>query len=79
MYNVCVMITLSELEKNIYLGKKLFHLPRSSLKYYPFRHRKGGHWNTNCEKDILKFHGIGLASSPKLRAALKEEGLSFKS
>ncbi|QUW20471.1 RNA polymerase alpha subunit C-terminal domain-containing protein [Sporosarcina sp. Marseille-Q4063] len=31
------------------------------------------------EKEILQFHGMGPASLPKLRAALKEEGLSFKS
>lgn len=30
------------------------------------------------EKEILQFHGIGPASLPKLKAALKEEGLSFK-
>jgi DNA-directed RNA polymerase alpha subunit len=29
------------------------------------------------EKEILAFHGFGPASLPKLRAALKEEGLSF--
>ncbi|MCY7753257.1 RNA polymerase alpha subunit C-terminal domain-containing protein [Bacillus haynesii] len=31
------------------------------------------------EKEILKFHGMGPASLPKLRIALKEKGLSFKS
>ena len=31
------------------------------------------------EKEILKFHGMGPASLPKLKAALEEEGLSFKS
>ncbi len=31
------------------------------------------------EKEILKFHGMGPASLPKLRTALEEEGLSFKS
>ncbi|MGM0877957.1 MAG: RNA polymerase alpha subunit C-terminal domain-containing protein [Bacillota bacterium] len=30
------------------------------------------------EKEILKFHGMGPASLPKLRSALKEEGLSFR-
>lgn len=30
------------------------------------------------EKDILKFHGMGPASLPKLRNALQEKGLSFK-
>ncbi|MFJ5771742.1 RNA polymerase alpha subunit C-terminal domain-containing protein [Psychrobacillus sp. NPDC093180] len=30
------------------------------------------------EKDILKFHGMGPASLPKLRVALDTEGLSFK-
>lgn len=30
------------------------------------------------EKDILKFHGMGPASLPKLRTALQEKGLSFK-
>jgi len=30
------------------------------------------------EKDILKYHGMGPASLPKLKAALEEEGLSFK-
>ena len=30
------------------------------------------------EKEILKYHGMGPASLPKLKAALEEEGLSFK-
>ncbi|MEK4229610.1 RNA polymerase alpha subunit C-terminal domain-containing protein [Solibacillus sp. FSL H8-0538] len=30
------------------------------------------------EKEILKFHGMGPASLPKLRAALEEKGLSFR-
>ncbi|MFY0779327.1 RNA polymerase alpha subunit C-terminal domain-containing protein [Peribacillus simplex] len=30
------------------------------------------------EKEILKFHGMGPASLPKLRAALETNGLSFK-
>jgi len=30
------------------------------------------------EKEILKFHGMGKSSIPKLKAALKEKGLSFK-
>lgn len=30
------------------------------------------------EKEILKFHGMGPASLPKLRTALQEEGLEFK-
>ena len=30
------------------------------------------------EKEILKYHGMGPASIPKLKAALEEEGLSFK-
>lgn len=30
------------------------------------------------EKDILKFHGMGPASLPKLRSALQASGLSFK-
>lgn len=30
------------------------------------------------EKEILKFHGMGPASLPKLRAALEAEGLTFK-
>lgn len=30
------------------------------------------------EKEILKLHGMGPASLPKLRAALEEEGLSFR-
>jgi DNA-directed RNA polymerase alpha subunit len=29
------------------------------------------------EADILKFHGMGKASLPKLRAVLKEKGLQF--
>jgi hypothetical protein len=33
--------------------------------------------STYSEKEILKFHGMGPASLPKLRDALKEEGLSF--
>ncbi|MDR6121259.1 DNA-directed RNA polymerase alpha subunit [Bacillus sp. SLBN-46] len=34
--------------------------------------------STYSEKEILQFHGMGPASLPKLRAALKEIGLSFK-
>jgi DNA-directed RNA polymerase alpha subunit len=34
--------------------------------------------STYSEKDILKFHGMGPASLPKLRSALKESRLSFK-
>ncbi|MGG0846261.1 RNA polymerase alpha subunit C-terminal domain-containing protein [Peribacillus simplex] len=30
------------------------------------------------ENEILKFHGMGPASLPKLRAALETNGLSFK-
>ncbi|MBA9028417.1 RNA polymerase alpha subunit C-terminal domain-containing protein [Peribacillus huizhouensis] len=30
------------------------------------------------EKEILQFHGMGPASLPKLRNALKENGLSFR-
>ncbi|MED2037002.1 RNA polymerase alpha subunit C-terminal domain-containing protein [Bacillus wiedmannii] len=30
------------------------------------------------EKEILKLHGMGPASMPKLRNALEEKGLSFK-
>ena len=32
----------------------------------------------HSEKEILQFHGMGPASLPKLRDALKEEGLFFK-
>ncbi|MBO0959621.1 RNA polymerase alpha subunit C-terminal domain-containing protein [Neobacillus sp. MM2021_6] len=34
--------------------------------------------STYSEKEILHFHGMGRASLPKLRDALKENGLSFK-
>lgn len=34
--------------------------------------------SNHTEKDILKFHGMGPASLPKLRLALEEMGLSFK-
>lgn len=34
--------------------------------------------STYSEKEILKFHGMGPASLPKLRSALKEKGISFK-
>ncbi|MBD2862414.1 MULTISPECIES: RNA polymerase alpha subunit C-terminal domain-containing protein [Paenibacillus] len=34
--------------------------------------------STYSEKEILKFHGMGPASLPKLRAALEKIGLSFK-
>jgi len=34
--------------------------------------------STFSEKEILKFHGMGPASLPKLRTALLENGLSFK-
>jgi len=30
------------------------------------------------ENEILQFHGMGPASLPKLRAALKDNGLSFR-
>ncbi|CAG9622254.1 RNA polymerase alpha subunit C-terminal domain-containing protein [Sutcliffiella rhizosphaerae] len=30
------------------------------------------------EREVLKFHGMGPASLPKLRLALKESGLSFR-
>ncbi|KMJ59098.1 hypothetical protein AB685_08520 [Bacillus sp. LL01] len=30
------------------------------------------------EKELLKFHGMGPASLPKLRAVLEEAGFSFK-
>ena len=30
------------------------------------------------EKEILKLHGMGKSSLPKLRAALEETGLTFK-
>ena len=30
------------------------------------------------EKEIMKFHGIGPASLPNLRASLEDNGLSFK-
>ncbi|MCK1995190.1 hypothetical protein GW626_18960 [Peribacillus muralis] len=35
--------------------------------------------STFTEKEILKFHGMGPASLPKLRAALQDNGLTFKS
>ncbi|MFD2702063.1 RNA polymerase alpha subunit C-terminal domain-containing protein [Paenibacillus shunpengii] len=34
--------------------------------------------STYSEKEILKFHGMGPASLPKLRAALEETGLTFR-
>lgn len=34
--------------------------------------------STCSEKEILQFHGMGPASIPKLRDALKTNGLSFK-
>ena len=34
--------------------------------------------STYSEKEILQFHGMGPASLPKLRSALKEIGLSFR-
>ncbi|MCM3785704.1 RNA polymerase alpha subunit C-terminal domain-containing protein [Neobacillus mesonae] len=34
--------------------------------------------STYSEKEILKFHGMGPASLPKLRTALQEAGLTFK-
>jgi hypothetical protein len=30
------------------------------------------------EEDVLKFHGMGKSSIPKLKEALAEEDLSFK-
>jgi len=35
--------------------------------------------STFTEKEVLQFHGMGPASLPKLRSALKENGLSFRS
>ncbi|PFP30891.1 hypothetical protein COJ96_02720 [Bacillus sp. AFS073361] len=34
--------------------------------------------STYTEKEILQFHGMGPASLPKLRSALKENGLAFR-
>ena len=34
--------------------------------------------STYRQKEILKFHGMGPSSLPKLQSALKEKGLSFK-
>ncbi|MED1203351.1 RNA polymerase alpha subunit C-terminal domain-containing protein [Heyndrickxia acidicola] len=34
--------------------------------------------STFSEKEILQFHGMGPASLPKLRSALKEMGLAFR-
>lgn len=34
--------------------------------------------STWTEKELLKLHGFGPASLPKLRAALKAKGLSFR-
>lgn len=34
--------------------------------------------STFTEKEVLQFHGMGPASLPKLRSALKENGLSFR-
>ncbi|WLR47177.1 RNA polymerase alpha subunit C-terminal domain-containing protein [Halobacillus litoralis] len=34
--------------------------------------------STYREEEILKLHGLGKSSIPKLRAALSEKGLSFK-
>jgi DNA-directed RNA polymerase alpha subunit len=33
--------------------------------------------STYSEKDILKLHGMGPGSIPKLKNALKEQGLTF--
>jgi len=33
---------------------------------------------THTEKEILKIHGIGKASLPAFKKALKKNGLSFK-
>ncbi|MEH6937051.1 RNA polymerase alpha subunit C-terminal domain-containing protein [Bacillus sp. JJ664] len=35
--------------------------------------------STYSEKEILTFHGMGKASLPKLRTALLDSGLTFKS
>lgn len=34
--------------------------------------------STYSEKDIMKFHGMGPATLPKLRTSLQEAGLTFK-
>jgi DNA-directed RNA polymerase alpha subunit len=33
---------------------------------------------TYTEKDILQLHGIGISTIPKLKAALEQSGLKFK-
>ena len=35
--------------------------------------------STFTEKEVLQFHGMGPASLPKLRKALEEKGVTFKS
>ncbi|WP_377890216.1 RNA polymerase alpha subunit C-terminal domain-containing protein [Alkalihalobacillus sp. R86527] len=35
--------------------------------------------STYSEKEVLTFHGMGPSSIPKLKEALKDRGLSFKS
>ncbi|WP_432355478.1 RNA polymerase alpha subunit C-terminal domain-containing protein [Sporosarcina sp. A2] len=43
---------------------------------------QGIHWleilATYSEKKLLEFHGLGPASLPKLRASLKEQGMTLK-
>jgi hypothetical protein len=50
---------------------------RSALEYHGITSLKL--LSQYSEKEILKLHGIGPASLPILRAALQEEGLSFRS
>ena len=62
---------------------------RTSISYHYFQHQQRRALENNgvtslkslstySEKEILKFHGMGPASIPKLRSALSENGLSFK-
>ena len=50
---------------------------RSALEYYGITSLEL--LSKYTEKEILKLHGIGSASLPKLRASLEEVGLYFRS
>ncbi|MGG5739745.1 MULTISPECIES: RNA polymerase alpha subunit C-terminal domain-containing protein [Bacillus cereus group] len=55
----------------------LFSAPaRRALEHYGIHTEE--ELSKYSEKEILKLHGIGPASLPKLRAALADKGLSFK-
>ncbi|MCE0554457.1 RNA polymerase alpha subunit C-terminal domain-containing protein [Bacillus thuringiensis] len=73
----CPTCPVSEKERN---QKKVFSLlsapARRALEHHGIQTVE--ELSKYSEKEILKLHGMGPASLPKLRRALEESGLSFK-